>query len=243
MKIKIYVVTVKSFHDRIAHMREQEARFGLEFEFLWPYDAAELTDSDREGFRLPRDVSISSAKKHLLAQYRLMESGDDIAIVLEDDAILDADFESRISNLIPRLQDMSGDWIVNLAGADSKLDKKFLDAQPNSLIERRIATVEGYVINRSGAEKRLAEFEKTGMDKAFDHWLQEVDEKLSISHFWVGKPLLRQGSVSGEFSTVLDSSRAKKPSWFLNLRFKWNVLRRQTLPRFVHSIRRLMSGG
>ena len=40
----IYVVTVKSFHDRVAHMRAQEQKFGLTFEYLWPYDAGELTD-------------------------------------------------------------------------------------------------------------------------------------------------------------------------------------------------------
>jgi glycosyl transferase, family 25 len=239
---EIFVITVKTFHDRIAHMREQESRFGLKFEFLWPYDAVELTDADRAGIRLPRDVSISSARKHLLAQYRLIESGADFAIVLEDDAILDEDFKTRILDLVPAFRSIPGDWVVNLAGADSKLDSRFLSAKPNELIKRPIETVEGYVINRWGAEKRLAEFEKSGMEKAFDHWLQEVDAKLEIPHFWVGKPLLRQGSVSGEFSTVLDSSRANKPAWFLNIKFKWNVLRRHTLPRFVHSVRRSVFG-
>ena len=87
MDIDIYVVTVKTFNDRIAHMREQEKKYNLRFEFLWPYDAVDLTDEDRNGFYLPKDTSISSAKKHLLAQYRLLESGSDIAVVLEDDAI------------------------------------------------------------------------------------------------------------------------------------------------------------
>ena len=126
-----------------------------------------------------------------------------------------------------------------MAGADSKIDSRFLHAKQDELIERSIATVEGYIINRSGASKRLVEFEREGMNVAFDHWLQQVDAKLGIPHYWVTKPMLRQGSVSGEFETVLDSSRGNKPSWFLSLKFRWNVLRRQVAPRLLMSVRSL----
>lgn len=231
----IYVVTVKSFHERIAHMREQEEKFALKFNYLWPYDACDLTLEDRQGFGLPKDTSISSAKKHLLAQYRLLDSEADFAVVLEDDAILNDDFRIRLESLFPVIEKLSGDWVVNLAGADSKIDARFLCAKQNELIERPIATVEGYIINRSGASKRLLEFERKGMNMAFDHWLQQVDEELGIPHYWVAKPMLRQGSVSGEFETVLDSSRVNKPSWFLSLKFRWNVLRRQVVPRLLMS--------
>jgi len=235
---KIYVISVTSFLDRITHMREQESRLALDFDFLWPFDADALTDADRAGIRLPRDASISSARKHLLAQYRLLESDSDYAIVLEDDAILDDDFKVRLSRLIPTLESLSGDWVINLAGADSKIDRRFLSAcDPNELIERQIATVEGYIINRAGAKKRLADFEHNGMSVAFDHWLQHVDYKLKIPHYWVAKPMLRQGSVSGEFSTVLDASRGDKPKWFLKVKFAWNVFRRQVLPRSLSKIK------
>lgn len=233
----IFVITVKTFYDRIAHMQEQEKRLGLSFEYLWPFDAAELTEEDKAGIELPKNTSISSARKHLLAQYRLVDSGSDYAVVLEDDAILDANFAQRLIDLLGELDKLSGPWIVNLAGADSKIDDRFLFASENQLIERRIATVEGYVINRAGALLRIAEFEQRGMKVAFDHWLQQVDDALNIPHFWVAKPMLRQGSVTGEFSTVLDASRSKKPSWFLSLKFRWNVLRRQTLPRLLARFR------
>lgn len=225
-------------------MRQLESQFGLSFEYLWPYDAVDLTDEDTAPFDLPKKTSISSARKHLLAQERLVSSGHDFAIVLEDDAILYDDFNDRLAGLIPKLEALSGDWIVNLAGADSKVDERFLSAgSENELIERRIATVEGYVINRSGAEKRLNEFKKNGMDLAFDHWLQRTDEALRIPHYWVAKPMLRQGSVTGEFATVLDSSRGNKPAWFLKLKFAWNVFRRQTLPRVFSNLKALVNKG
>lgn len=238
---KIYVVAVKSFVDRVASMARQSKSHGLVFDYLWQFDASELTKADIDGIDLPKLASISSARKHLLAEYRLLESGDPYAVVLEDDVILCGDFKLRLSQLMLQLDALEGPWVVNLAGADSHIDSRFVRASNNDLIRRQIGTVEGYVINRSGAQMRLVEFERLGMSLAFDHWLQEIDEVLGIPHYWVAKPMLRQGSVTGEFATGLDESRSRKPAWFLRLRFGVKVFLRRWWPRAWFLIKKFAS--
>ena len=43
--IPIYVVTVKTFIDRHAHMAGLEKRLGVKFEYIWDHDADELSDA------------------------------------------------------------------------------------------------------------------------------------------------------------------------------------------------------
>ena len=49
----VYVLTVKSFADRIAHMRAETARHGISFEFVLEHDAAELDPAVVESMFAP----------------------------------------------------------------------------------------------------------------------------------------------------------------------------------------------
>ena len=44
--IPVYVVSVKTFVDRHKHMADLEKRLGIKFEYVWAYDADDLTDED-----------------------------------------------------------------------------------------------------------------------------------------------------------------------------------------------------
>src|SRR3979490_3625093 len=41
----VFVLSVKSFAERIAHVRRELERFGIAFEFVFDFDAAELDDA------------------------------------------------------------------------------------------------------------------------------------------------------------------------------------------------------
>ena len=48
--IPVYVVTVKTFIDRHAHMASLEKRLGVKFEYIRDYAADELSDAACSGF-------------------------------------------------------------------------------------------------------------------------------------------------------------------------------------------------
>lgn len=234
--IPIYVVTVKTFLDRHAHMAMLEDRLGVKFEYIWDYDANELSEEDctRIAGGLSRP-SISNVLKHFEAQRRFLETDADMCLVLEDDVLLLENFESDIETVIGLLDQLSPGWLVFLGGADNKIDDRFTEQQ-HTLIEQPLSTAEAYLLDRSGCEGRIRWLDNNKLDRQADHQIKLIDQALGISHYWFSEPLATQGSITGLFHTALDASRAKHGAAYLKARYHWNRLRRQTIPRFLTKI-------
>ena len=88
-------------------------------------------------------------------------------------------------------------------------------------------------MDRHGCERRLDWLGSHKIDRQADHQIKLMDQDLGIRHYWFSRPLATQGSITGMFDTALDASRAKHGTIYLKLRYHWNRLRRQTLPRFI----------
>ncbi len=177
--------------------------------------------------------SISTVLKHLEAQRRLIESGDKFALVLEDDAILFAEFSATLNQILTSECLPSEPFLLFAGGADNKVTDAFIEAKPTDLVQHPLSTAEAYFIERSAAERRLEWCSKNRIDKPADHFLTWIDQMLGITQYWTGVPLATQGSITGQFKTSLDASRAKHSPLFLWLKYHYNRLRRQTLPRFI----------
>ncbi len=232
-ELKTYVVSVTSFGDRQANISKQAKEFGLDIEFIWDYDVDKLTEEDLarvDEKKLPRK-SVSTVLKHLEAQRRLLASGDRLALVLEDDAILFAQFSIVLNQILTSKNLPSGPFLLFVGGADNKATTPFLKASPTDLIEHPLSTAEAYIIEQSAAQKRLDWCAEHRIDKPADHFLASIDQKLGITHYWTGIPLATQGSITGQFKTSLDDSRAKHSLFFLWVKYRYNRWRRQILPR------------
>jgi len=228
-----YVVTVKTFKDRHLHIRGQAERHNLKLQFIWDYDADTLSTEDFarvDAKKLP-PKSISTVLKHLEAQRRLIESGDKFALVLEDDAILFPEFSATLNQILNSETVPLEPFLLFAGGADNKVTDAFLKAKPNDLVKHPLSTAETYIIERSAAEKRLKWCSENRIDKPADHFLTWIDHKLGIAQYWTGVPLATQGSITGQFKTSLDASRAKHSPLFLRFKYHYNCWRRQALPR------------
>jgi hypothetical protein len=159
-----------------------------------------------------------------------------MALVLEDDVLLFRGFVESVSQIVAATQKLRPGWLVFLGGADNKLDDRFFDSKKLELIDHPISTAEAYLIDRVGAEARLAYLEGKKIDLPADHQLRAIDEYLGISQFWSSEPLATQGSITGLFKTSLDKSRAKRSLLFLAIKFQWNRWRRQVLPKLLRRI-------
>ena len=237
--LPVYVVSVKKFTDRHLMIRRQATQFGLSIEFIWDFDVETMTPDDRA--RCDQNVlplkSMSCVLKHIEAQKRLLATEHDICLVLEDDAILGAEFDRKLQNTLALAGKLEGPWLIFLGGMDNALDARFFANQGPSLIESPLSTAEAYLINREGCFERLAWLSDNLISKPADHFLAYLDTMLSIPHYRVSLPFVTQGSITGLFPTSLDSSRSNKPAWYLALRYGWNRLRKQKLPIWFSRIR------
>lgn len=235
LEIPIYVISVKRFIDRHQHMKAQAERFGIELEFIWDYDADVLTENDLAQLDASAKLPMKSAStvlKHLQAQKTMVERGQSLALVLEDDVILFSQFSKFIQEVLIMAQQLSPGWLIFLGGADNKIDRRFIETSEFQLIENPLSTAEAYLIDRAGAEKRLHWLENNRIHLPADHFLTWLDQQLELRQYWVSEPLATQGSITGQFATALDANRAKHSALYLRLRYEYNRFRRQTWPRF-----------
>lgn len=238
--IQIYVVSVKSFTDRHKHIEHMARRFGFSFQYIWRYDADELTESDlgRVSSSLP-SKSASNVLKHLYAQELFLKTEQEIALVLEDDAVLFDSFFDELDGIIEMARALTAGWLIFLGGADNKLDSRFLASDKQFLVEAPLTTAEAYLIDRRGCELRAHWLNSHVIDRQADHQLKLIDKDLGLAQYCVAHPIATQGSITGLFTTSLDASRSKHSSFFLKCRYKFNRLRRQIIPR---SLARFVKG-
>ena len=246
-EIAVYVLSVKSFTERHANINTQAAKLGLNIEYIWDFDASELTEKDFQKCNtdiLPPE-SISLVLKHFEAHRRLAQSNVNTALILEDDAILFKGFKSGLEKYVALSNQMPEPHLIFFGGADNRMPEKFLTAanknygQENDLIEHPISTAEAYLTSKRTAKMRIDWLMKNKIELPADHLFQHIDPQLGIKHFWPPSPLATQGSITGQFRSTLDASRKSKPSSFLSLKYEYNRFRRQIVPRLLTSIRTL----
>ena len=233
-KIPIYVITVRSFRDRHAHIEALAAKFGFQFEYVFDFDADALTADDWlrvDGTMSP--ASASNALKHFEAQRRLVESGASIGLILEDDVLLFEGFIENLGKILELAAVLTEGFLIFLGGADNRIDQRFLKADNLSLIRKPISTAEAYLVDSVGCLRRLDWLSSNRIDRQADHQLKLIDDHLKLHQYWASMPMATQGSITGLFQTSLDQSRAKHGQTYLGLRYRWKRLRHQVLPRFI----------
>lgn len=227
----VYVMTVKTFTDRIAHIESELGRHGIEFEFMLDHDASEVDPEVAR--RVFQDSGISKGAQSLvlknIATWRLaLARKQERILVLEDDALLSENFGERFAQAMDAASALEPSWLVFLGGHDTKVPDSYFLA-PGPLVELPIATTEGYVCDAESMRQRLAWLETHTVDHALDLFLRKLDPALGIRQYWLTHPIVEQGSVVGLFDTVLDGQRAKHGRTYNILRNKWNKFQRQRL--------------
>ena len=239
--IPIYVISVRTFSDRHRHIENLSKSLGFDFEYIFEHDADELSESDWS--RVNREMnpkSVSNTLKHLAAQERLISSGKTVGLVLEDDVIVFDGLVEGLNKTLDLASRLDSGWLIFLGGADNKIDSRFSQSLDFSLIENPISTAEAYLIDIDGCIRRRKWLSSNLVDRQADHQLKLIDQLIGITHFWTSKPLVTQGSITGDFPTALDQSRAKHGPLFLKWKYRWNCWRRQTLPRLFARVMRLV---
>ncbi|CEN56346.1 glycosyltransferase family 25 protein [Candidatus Methylopumilus turicensis] len=224
---KVYVLSVKTFTERIAHIQREMKKHNIQFEFIFSHDIPEIDLDSLKTFESNKlsMAQISLVLKHIQAWKDALKSNYKKILIFEDDALLSKTFNQQFKLVIEEASRLDPGYLIFLGGADVKIPMAEL-AVDNLLLERPIATTEGYITDIDACKKRLQWLEQNKISLPADHLIKLIDQTSAVKSFWARPALVEQGSVTGMFKSHLDLNR-QKHSWLFNmLRYKWNKHRR-----------------
>ncbi len=231
----VYVLSVRTFADRIAHINAEMARHGIHFRFMFEHDADNLNDE-----LLVRTFGLSDLKKshqslvlkHIEVWCEAIVNGYNRVLVFEDDAVLDDDFDKNFLEAMEAADALPPGWMIFLGGSDTKVpDQYFLE--PGPLVELPIATAEGCVHDLTAMQRRLDWLTHNRVTLPADHLIKHIDMATGVRQFWLRHPVVEQGSVLGMFDSSLDGNRQKHTRAFNILRNRWNKFQRRHLREWL----------
>jgi len=240
----VFVLSVKTFVDRIAYVTGELARFAIPFEFIFDFDAAELDDATIlqhfvGGAPMRRQGSLTL--KHLQA-WRLADArGARRIMVFEDDVVLDSRFHARFAAAMRAADALAPGWHIFLGGADAKVPDAFF-LHPGPLVPLASTTAEGYVCDLEACRRRVAWCAANKIQLPADQLIAHIDRAERVAQYWPPEPLVEQGSVTGLFDSVLDANRLKHSHVYNVARHRWTKWRRRTLRRHLVRARRALRG-
>jgi glycosyl transferase, family 25 len=221
----VFVLSVRSFTDRIAHMRAEMARHGIDFEFIFEFDANAIPPALIDSTFGPSDLSRAQQSlvlKHLHAQRLCIERGLERVLVFEDDAVLDPDFAAGFATAMQEADRLPPGYLIYLGRGNNQ----YLGvgtAERALVAGGLLPATDALVFDRTSASRRLEYVAAHPVVRPADWLLREVDAALGIPHYWLHRPLVEQGSMNGRFDSVLDTRRQQRGRRVAGLLYRWRA--------------------
>jgi glycosyl transferase family 25 len=220
----VYVLSVRSFTDRIAHIRAEMARHAIDFEFVFDFDANAIPADVLERRFAPSDMKIghqSLVLKHLRTWELAVERRLERVLVFEDDAVLARDFGAQFAIAMADAARLEGPWMIYLGRGNNQ---HVGTGGRNRLIPGGLLpATDALVFNRAAAERRLAHLATRKITRPADWLTRETDAAVGVPHYWLAQPIVEQGSMSGRFTSVLDTKRRWRGRGYAWLRYRWDA--------------------
>ncbi len=234
-----YLINLDSSSGRLAAMTSQLDRIGAKFERVPAFDGREL---DLEALKVLPDADVDACitfmgrpfhggefgcyKSHLDCARRIVESGDDQALVLEDDVELSPELPECVKAISIYLSKLNYDWDLVHLGADRlkyTTDIGGLDVSGRRLVHAHYfpMTTSALLWSHRGASRFLAEYAtvKMPVDNQFREYLTR-----SSRGFAVWPSLARQTQYDSTINPFgLPDKRRNNRNW------KYGFLKRRRL--------------
>ena len=191
----------KNYERRIA-LRELLEKMPFKFEFMSINDDVELTksaieknhNSKRAIDALGRDLTrgeLASTFNHMLCFKKFLNSENDIAIILEDDANFIVDEFTCVIDFLTKIIDESQLHVYLLTPVISYLNNNSIALNKDYKVVEIVQSLDsaGYIINRRTAEKLLSANSKAWF--IMDDWVR-YKRHANVTVFGVIPPILNQ---------------------------------------------------
>lgn len=225
---RIYIINVRSFTERLAHVCAELARFGLSAEPVHDWDVKDLTITIESRFFNPGDLSPgqkSCCMKHVAALQRIVERGERYALVLEDDVVLlDGFVEGVAAAMAEGPQHPKPHVIFIGCGGNFYTPRSLRRPEQRLYPSSRGRFADSYIIGHDAARLRLEWIGRHRISKPIDNQFEAIDREMGITMLWLEDPVIEQGSKTGLFTTSLEPAR---PGWLQRILFKLERFRRK----------------
>jgi hypothetical protein len=195
-KLKYFVTHYTPLIKRKQHILQKLKDADIyEYEIIETKDREVLTQEELNKFTKIKESEISLFLKHV--EIFKMDTGNDIIVVFEDDAILCDNFKTKLDACLSELQGES--WDILFSGECCGLH---CDIEPGRLV-KKTGMSRGccmYVLN-AGVGKRLYEIfqNQSTITYTIDWWLYKIQPNHNLNYFWSEPTLVSQGSDTGLF--------------------------------------------
>lgn len=219
----VYVLSVRSFADRIAHIEAEMARHGIDFDFVFDFDANAIPDDLIESRFAPSDLKRthqSLVLKHIETWRRCVSEGHGRVLVFEDDAVLARGFGSGLAAALDEARTLEPGWLIYLGRGNNR----HVGGRGNRALlpGGELPATDALVFDVEAARRRMAWLDSHRITRPADWLMREMDAAIGVRHYWLREPLVEQGSMNGLFSSVLDEKRRGRGRWLNWLRFRWD---------------------
>jgi glycosyl transferase family 25 len=166
-KILTFIINLKESAERREYMKNVLSGFDfLDIEFIEAVNGNALTVKELESVfnqnrafvqygRVLRGGEVGCSLSHLKCAQALLDSGEDVALVLEDDLVIQ---DNEIAVLLEKINDYlssSGPAIILFSGDYWFWGKKPFEGKYQLASVREAVCSQAYMINRAGAEKMI----------------------------------------------------------------------------------------
>ena len=217
--VKTYVIHVSDDDVRAEHVTKELKDKISAYEFINEGDIADLNEDIVHRYfheslhDMKKPNEISCAYKHLRAYEKLLHSGDEMCLILEDDVILYPNFLTEMSRIFAEVKSRKlRNFIVSLEDSTNQFLKGSEKVKGQLLYAKQRGRLAGaYLIDKEAARNFLDFVLKRKCDRGIDNF-QTVAAKAGIfTFYWCKNAVATQGSKNG----LLPSHIAKVRTGFL----------------------------
>jgi glycosyl transferase family 25 len=219
----VFVLSVRSFADRIAHIEAEMARHRIEFGFVFDFDANAIPAETITTVFAPSDMTLahqSLVLKHIETWRRCAARNLRRVLVFEDDAVLARRFAVGLAEALREAERLEPGWLIYLGRGNNR----HVGGRGGSALlpGGELPATDALVFDAEAARRRLAWLDAHRITRPADWLMREMDAATGVRHWWLRRPLVEQGSMNGRFSSVLDDKRRLRGRWYNWARFRWD---------------------
>ncbi len=234
----VYVIHVRHFTDRAAHVKAQLGSAGIPFEFIEPYDPDQIDDQTRKHLILPdaktSPNALSAALKHMEALRRIVARGQRMALVFEDDVILHKRFTEHLVQFLEEAKQLDPPYSILIgSGGNMFVPGKQLQPGRHLYPAQEVRAADAYLIGAEAARRRLDWVERNKIHLPPDLLFNVTDKAMGIRLYWTEPTIVDQGSMNGLFPSAIDYGRGNRARRYVKARFLLQRLRRKYLYRML----------
>ncbi len=228
----VFVVSVRSFTDRIEHMRAEMARFGIRFEWVFDFDPETIDPALIERTFAPSDLGPghrSLVLKHAATWRACVERDLRRVLVLEDDVVLAGAFPQVFERAMQEADRLAPGYLIYLGCGDNRYVEDAARSATMLVPGGPLSAADAIVFDRLAAQRRLDWMAGHRVTRPADWLMREIDRECGTPHFWLAEPVVEQGSMNGLFDSSLDEKRRRRGRLYAWLRYRWSRWRYRSL--------------